>query len=231
MLSRDRRARDDPALDAELETSLLQAPQQRVQGCSTSSVAAVSASRSIRTRSSRRWSATGSATSSSAASRASCTAAARSRAGSTSSPRCETTTSAASPRRSRNSGAASRRPLPSARRRRPVAVDDASRHAHVVPTPWGTRGYDDLRIRAQPREPRPRPPPQIASTVDLVRMLEASERPEDAERLQPPPPPDGARARPHPPARPPPRTLRPRFSHVPPPLSTLDSVRDTDASF
>jgi hypothetical protein len=53
----------------------------------------------------------------------------------------------------------------------------------VVPAPWGTRGYDDLRIRANRENLGRGLRPAIASVVDLVRMLEASPRPEDVERL------------------------------------------------
>jgi len=53
----------------------------------------------------------------------------------------------------------------------------------VVAAPWGTRGYDDLRIRAVRENLGRRARPQIASLVDCVRMLEASERRVDAERL------------------------------------------------
>src|SRR5262249_17732792 len=53
----------------------------------------------------------------------------------------------------------------------------------VVPTPWGTRGYDDIRIRANRENLGQGVRPKIAATVDLVRMLEASTREEDRERL------------------------------------------------
>jgi hypothetical protein len=53
----------------------------------------------------------------------------------------------------------------------------------LVPEPAGTRGYDDLRRRAD-REPLGRGlRPQIASTDDLARMLGALDRDEDLERL------------------------------------------------
>jgi hypothetical protein len=54
----------------------------------------------------------------------------------------------------------------------------------IVPTPWGTRGYDDLRIRAFRENLGRGARPAIASVVDCVRMLEASDRDPDAERLQ-----------------------------------------------
>jgi hypothetical protein len=53
----------------------------------------------------------------------------------------------------------------------------------IVPTPWGTRGYDDLRIRAFRENLGRGARPQVASVVDCVRMLEASDRSPDAERL------------------------------------------------
>ena len=53
----------------------------------------------------------------------------------------------------------------------------------LVPEPAGTRGYDDLRRRAE-REPLGRGlRPQIASTDDLARMLGALNRDDDVERL------------------------------------------------
>jgi hypothetical protein len=53
----------------------------------------------------------------------------------------------------------------------------------LVPEPAGTRGYDDLRRRAD-REPLGRGlRPQIASTDDLARMLGALDREQDVERL------------------------------------------------
>ena len=54
----------------------------------------------------------------------------------------------------------------------------------LVPQPWGTRGYDDIRIRGNRENLGRGVQPQIASLVDLTRMLEASRRSEDAERLQ-----------------------------------------------
>jgi hypothetical protein len=66
----------------------------------------------------------------------------------------------------------------------PVAVDTAAGRVTVVPEPWGTRGYDDIRIRGNRENLGRGLRPQIASTVDLVRMLDASDRPEDADRLQ-----------------------------------------------
>ena len=53
----------------------------------------------------------------------------------------------------------------------------------IVPTPWGTRGYDDLRIRAFRENLGRGARPQVASVVDCVRMLEASDRDPDTDRL------------------------------------------------
>jgi hypothetical protein len=53
----------------------------------------------------------------------------------------------------------------------------------LVAEPVGTRGYDDLRRRAQ-REPLGRGlRPQVASADDLARMLGALDRDQDLERL------------------------------------------------
>jgi len=54
----------------------------------------------------------------------------------------------------------------------------------VVPTPWGTRGYDDLRIRAFRENLGRGVRPQVASLVDCVRMLAASHRDVDVDRLE-----------------------------------------------
>ncbi|MFL6004774.1 MAG: hypothetical protein ACJ744_00860 [Gaiellaceae bacterium] len=53
----------------------------------------------------------------------------------------------------------------------------------IVPTPWGTRGYDDLRIRTNRENLGRGMRVPIASVVDLARMLDASPRPEDVTRL------------------------------------------------
>ena len=66
----------------------------------------------------------------------------------------------------------------------PITISTPAGTLNVVPAPWGTRGYDDLRIRGNRENLGRGLRPQIASTVDLVRMLEASPRPEDADRLQ-----------------------------------------------
>jgi hypothetical protein len=53
----------------------------------------------------------------------------------------------------------------------------------LVPEPAGTRGYDDLRRRAE-REPLGRGlRPQVASADDLARMLGALDREQEVERL------------------------------------------------
>jgi hypothetical protein len=53
----------------------------------------------------------------------------------------------------------------------------------IVPAPWGTRGYDELRRRASRENLGRGVRPSVASVVDCVRMLDASERSEDQERL------------------------------------------------
>lgn len=65
-----------------------------------------------------------------------------------------------------------------------VTVRTAAGPLTLVPQPWGTRGYDDIRIRGNRENLGRGVRPQIASLVDLTRMLEASRRSEDAERLQ-----------------------------------------------
>ena len=53
----------------------------------------------------------------------------------------------------------------------------------VVPMPWGTRGYDDLRIRSFRDNLGRGVRPSVVSVVDCVRMLASSERDPDHERL------------------------------------------------
>jgi hypothetical protein len=65
----------------------------------------------------------------------------------------------------------------------PVTAETSAGELRIVPAPWGTRGYDDLRIRAFRENLGRGARPQVASLVDCVRMLEASEREPDAERL------------------------------------------------
>lgn len=66
----------------------------------------------------------------------------------------------------------------------PIEARTRAGELRIVPTPWGTRGYDDLRIRASRENLGRGARPAIASLVDCVRMLEASDRSPDAERLQ-----------------------------------------------
>jgi hypothetical protein len=64
-----------------------------------------------------------------------------------------------------------------------VELETRAGELKLVPEPAGTRGYDDLRRRAE-REPLGRGlRPQIASTDDLARMLGALDREQDVERL------------------------------------------------
>jgi hypothetical protein len=65
----------------------------------------------------------------------------------------------------------------------PVIVRTRAGELRLVPEPWGTRGYDDLRIRANRDNLGRGARPAVASPVDCVRMLDASEREPDAERL------------------------------------------------
>jgi hypothetical protein len=65
----------------------------------------------------------------------------------------------------------------------PVTVQTRAGELRIVPEPWGTRGYDDLRIRANRENLGRGARPAVASVVDCVRMLDASEREIDAERL------------------------------------------------
>jgi hypothetical protein len=54
----------------------------------------------------------------------------------------------------------------------------------IVPEPWGTRGYEGLRIRANRENLGEGVRPPIASLADCVRMLDASTRAIDQERIQ-----------------------------------------------
>ena len=65
----------------------------------------------------------------------------------------------------------------------PVTARTRAGELRIVPEPWGTRGYDDLRIRASRENLGRGARPSIASVVDCVRMLDASQRLEDQERL------------------------------------------------
>ena len=78
-------------------------------------------------------------------------------------------------RRSRSTSATSPGPV--------VELETRAGELKLVPEPAGTRGYDDLRRRAD-REPLGRGlRPQVASADDLARMLGALDREQDAERL------------------------------------------------
>jgi hypothetical protein len=66
----------------------------------------------------------------------------------------------------------------------PLTVATRAGAVTLVPQPWGTRGYDDIRIRGNRENLGRGVRPQLASLVDLTRMLEASRRSEDAERLR-----------------------------------------------
>ena len=64
-----------------------------------------------------------------------------------------------------------------------VELETRAGELKLVPEPAGTRGYDDLRRRAE-REPLGRGiRPQVASADDLARMLGALDRDQDVERL------------------------------------------------
>jgi hypothetical protein len=65
----------------------------------------------------------------------------------------------------------------------PVTIRTVAGELRLVPTPWGTRGYEDLRIRANHENLGRSIRPAIASVVDLAGMLDASPRPHDVERL------------------------------------------------
>src|SRR4051794_7277072 len=65
----------------------------------------------------------------------------------------------------------------------PVTKRTRAGELRLVPEPWGTRGYDDLRIRANRENLGQGARPAIASAVDCVRMLDASQRQRDADRL------------------------------------------------
>lgn len=66
----------------------------------------------------------------------------------------------------------------------PTTVQTPLGDVTIVPTPTGTRGWDDLR-RAANREPLGRGVrPSVASPGDLARMLAATGRDEDALKLR-----------------------------------------------
>jgi hypothetical protein len=65
----------------------------------------------------------------------------------------------------------------------PLTLETDRGRLAIVPMPWGTRGYDDIRIRANRENLGRGVRPRIASVVDLARMLEASAHEQDRERL------------------------------------------------
>ena len=65
----------------------------------------------------------------------------------------------------------------------PVTAETRAGELRIVPEPWGTRGYDDLRIRAGRENLGRGLRPAVASVVDCVRMLDASGRDADDDRL------------------------------------------------
>ena len=67
--------------------------------------------------------------------------------------------------------------------REPLTALTRAGELRIVPEPWGTRGYDDLRIRANRENLGRGVRPAVASLVDCVRMLDASEREPDSDRL------------------------------------------------
>ena len=67
--------------------------------------------------------------------------------------------------------------------REPVTAETRAGELRIVPAPWGTRGYDDLRIRAGRENLGRGLRPSVASVVDCVRMLDASDRDVDGDRL------------------------------------------------
>lgn len=67
--------------------------------------------------------------------------------------------------------------------REPLTLETRAGELRIVPEPWGTRGYDDLRIRANRENLGRGVRPAVASVVDCVRMLDASDREPDAKRL------------------------------------------------
>jgi hypothetical protein len=65
-----------------------------------------------------------------------------------------------------------------------TAVATRAGELAIVPAPWGTRGYDGLRIRANRENLGHGIRPPIASLADCVRMLDASDRSVDEERIR-----------------------------------------------
>lgn len=67
---------------------------------------------------------------------------------------------------------------------KPLTVQTRAGELRLVSEPWGTRGYDDLRRRAVHEHLGRGVRTPVASIVDCVRMLDASDRSADAERLR-----------------------------------------------
>ena len=67
---------------------------------------------------------------------------------------------------------------------KPLTVQTRGGELRLVSEPWGTRGYDDLRRRVVHEHLGRGVRPPVASIVDCVRMLDASDRNADAERLR-----------------------------------------------
>jgi hypothetical protein len=65
-----------------------------------------------------------------------------------------------------------------------TALETPAGELAIVPIPWGTRGYDGLRVRSNRENLGHGLRPPIASLADCVRMLDASERPIDNQRIQ-----------------------------------------------
>jgi hypothetical protein len=65
-----------------------------------------------------------------------------------------------------------------------VRAETSAGELRLVPEPWETRGYDELRRRASYESLGRGVRPPVASIVDCVRMLDASGRKLDAERLR-----------------------------------------------
>jgi len=65
-----------------------------------------------------------------------------------------------------------------------TAVATRAGELTIVPTPWGTRGYDGLRVRSNRENLGHGVRPPIASLADCVRMLDASDRAIDRQRIQ-----------------------------------------------
>ena len=103
--------------------------------------------------------------------------------GSTSCRRCVTRIFGASAAPSTSSARAAGLGGAAGRHVEPVTAQTRAGELRIVPEPWGTRGYDDLRIRAGRENLGRGLRPAVASVVDCVRMLDASGRDADDDRL------------------------------------------------